>query len=97
MGMILQYFLKGKLRWFGCAGICLLVSSLIEVSQLYFKLGMFEFDDMSLFRPKKQKREHQNHLVEAIEQSATIENTDLGFEAEIADLDLSFLDLVQYA
>lgn len=46
----------------------------------------------SLFRPTREEIEHHNELIRRIDEKIKIERCLHGFEAEIADLDLSFLD-----
>ncbi|MDD3416258.1 MAG: VanZ family protein [Lachnospiraceae bacterium] len=46
LGMFLADWQEGKLRIPVCAAICFAVSLGIELLQLVFKLGLFEFDDM---------------------------------------------------
>lgn len=46
----------------------------------------------SLFRPTREEIEHHNELIRRIDENIKIERCSDGFEAEIADLDLSFLD-----
>ncbi|MCI6499328.1 MAG: hypothetical protein MSA21_10660 [Lachnospiraceae bacterium] len=49
----------------------------------------------SLFRPTREEIEHYNELIRRIDENIKIERCSDGFEAEIADLDLSFLDEIQ--
>lgn len=46
----------------------------------------------SIFRPSKETIRKNKKLWENIEQNVSIQKCDDGFEAEIKDLDLSFLD-----
>lgn len=46
MGVFLKDFLGERIRWYHALGIGCIVSSAIEISQLVFRLGLFEFDDI---------------------------------------------------
>lgn len=46
MGVFLKDFFGEKIHWYQALTLGCLVSSAIEISQLIFKLGLFEFDDI---------------------------------------------------
>lgn len=46
IGFLLPLSISSDLSWIWCFIICLIFSVSIEVSQLIFKLGLFEFDDI---------------------------------------------------
>lgn len=50
----------------------------------------------NLFRPSYEYIQKNNRIMEYIENNIEIKNLDNGFEASIADLDLSFLDKINY-
>lgn len=45
-GMFLSEFFREKMQWWKCALCGILLSSMIELIQLFFKLGLCEFDDI---------------------------------------------------
>lgn len=50
----------------------------------------------NLFRPSYEYIQKNSRIMEYIENNIEIKNLDNGFEASIADLDLSFLDKINY-
>lgn len=47
---------------------------------------------MSLYRPTREEIVFRNHYLDEINKKITIKKEENGFQAQIADLDLSFLD-----
>ncbi len=46
LGMFMQEYIGKRFKWYGCTIFGMFISMGIEVSQLVFKLGLFEFDDI---------------------------------------------------